>query len=70
MIYLAVIAAFVGFKIEVNMDNQLTCPVCGSNDTDSTWIDSNIGEYQKGECNTCGEEWNECARDYHKAGEA
>ncbi len=53
------------------MDNQLTCPVCGSNNTYSQWIDNAIcGEYQKGECHTCGEEWNECARDYHKAGEA
>ncbi len=48
------------------MDNQLTCPVCGSNDTDSTWVDNaTCGEYQKGECFKCGEEWNECARDYH-----
>ncbi len=47
------------------MDNQLTCPVCGSNETDSTWQDSNIGEYESAECLECGEEWNECARDYH-----
>ncbi len=65
-IYSAVIAAFVGLKIEVNMDNQLTCPVCGSNETDSTWVDNAIcGEYESAECLECGEEWNECARDYH-----
>ncbi len=50
------------------MDNQLTCPVCGSNDTDSTWVDNAIcGEYESAECLECGEEWNECARDYHES---
>ncbi len=48
------------------MDNQLTCPVCGSNNTYSQWIDNAIcGEYESAECLECGEEWNECARDYH-----
>ncbi len=50
------------------MDNQLTCPSCGSNNTDSTWIDNAIcGEYESAECLECGEEWNECARDYHES---
>ena len=51
--------------------NQLNCPVCGSNDTDSTWVDNAIcGEYEWAECLECGKGWNECARDCYKEGEA
>jgi Zn ribbon nucleic-acid-binding protein len=47
--------------------SKLTCPVCGSNDTDSTWVDNSIcGEYEWAECLECGEEWNECSRDYYE----
>jgi hypothetical protein len=47
--------------------SELTCPVCGSNNTGSNWVDNaTVGEYQKGECYSCGGEWNECARDYQE----
>ena len=51
------------------MMSDLKCPKCSSNDTDSHWTDSYIGEYQAAECYECGLEWNECARDYWQEGD-
>lgn len=42
------------------------CPECSSIDIHLTWIDASdnsVGiDTQLGECNRCGHDWNECAR--------
>lgn len=45
--------------------NKVKCPVCDSKDVELNWIDGSAAcpEYQRGDCESCGAIWNECARD-------
>lgn len=41
------------------------CPECGSTDVELTWMEASQGlpEWQRGECEACEHDWNECGRE-------
>lgn len=47
-------------------DKDVRCPECGSDEIELNWFDAadiSVGiDTQRGVCNDCDHEWNECAR--------
>ena len=42
----------------------MTCPECKSANIEMEWQEATyVPEWEKGTCNECGHEWNECVRD-------
>lgn len=42
---------------------KVRCPKCNSANVSTMWRESSIGEWEHAECEACGNEWNESARD-------
>lgn len=56
-------------QMQANWDKafgkKITCPKCQSTEVSTIWVEGSaaVPEYEWAQCESCGNDWNECARD-------